>query len=181
MLRIPFGIKDLCSPILKEKLFTACMEEDNLKWVSYSFNKKNYSPENYRILTKEEDNNLKIEGYGKIIFFPTNKKNKLKIISTKNNFDLFLKIEKLEEEKIEESSSENFNIIRNFINSESVKFEINGEIIAFPRFYISILTDIDTKKILNIYILDLSKNLLEKTNINDARKISHIDFLYKLK
>jgi hypothetical protein len=177
---IPFGIKDLCSPIIKENLFTACLEENNLKWISFSFNKKNYSPDKYNISIKGE-NELKLEGYNEITFFPTNKKNNLKIISTVNNFDSFLEIEKFERKKMEESSSENFNIIKGFINMESVKFKLDGEIIASPKFYISILTNIDTKKILSVHILDLSKSFLEKTTIAQARSISNVDFLYKLK
>ena len=175
---IPFGIKDLCSPKIDEEKFSACFSDENkLKWISYQF-------ENYDLIhdgkNKDINNRLKIkEETGlDVLELMSYKKNKYSFLTSELNFKNF---DTIRDFISTIKNNKPINIIEGLVYSENdIKFKIGKEYIYNPTHYFIIITDISSRNIEKIFLLELQKFNLLETDLNTIRNLSNTNFLIKI-
>lgn len=197
---IPFGIKDICSPFTKEDSFSVCYEENNFKWLSYSFkydanSKYNYdlfdnlivnSSNKFKTLKQYQVNAISLVP---IINKPTHinikrietEKDNIIVVISNTNLSELQKLKKEANKEIKKTDVKNINIIEGVVLKKDSFVDIEKKNYTFPQYYYQIITDIDKKKIINSYLLDMDNSNFSKTTVNEIKNLSKVNFLYKIK
>ncbi|WP_152633064.1 hypothetical protein [Aliarcobacter butzleri] len=182
---IPFGIKDICSPIIKEQDLTICFNDKSFKWASYSLtsqeNKKNLNP----FINKDSKySTIYSQGFNLITLFDINMEDKVSFVLSNYSIDLFNKANDKANQIINEiiSKGDRINIIKGLIiNDIKVRFNIENNIYDIPTFYYVVITNIDKKEIVKVMFLDFQKNTVKDISIQELREITNINYLFKIK
>lgn len=177
---IPFGIKDLCSPKIDEEEFVACFNDENkLKWISYKF-------ENYNLIHDIKNKNIsdkfkiKTETGLDVLDIISYKKNNYSFLTSELNLKNF-NIVKEFIKNIGEENKKSLNVIEGLVYTENdIKFKIGKEYIYNPTHYFIIITNMTNKNIEKIFLLELQKFNIIETDLNTIKKLSNINFLFKL-
>lgn len=192
---IPFGIKDTCSPIIREDSFSACYEENSFKWLSYSLSYDNSNKNSFNLDANFIENNssefTKLKEYQlkAISLLPISVKHQKTNINKTNmtfligntNFEQFQKLKKQINDEVLKSNVKNINIIEGVVLDNNSKLNVGKNNYRLSNYYYLIVTDIDNKKIIISYLLDMSRGNYSIKNINDIRNLTKINFLYKIK
>lgn len=162
---IPFGIKDVCNPLLREYTYTVCYDEDEkVKWVSFN------NIKNKEIFNLNE--NINIDYMNTYSFLDK----KLNFVTTKRNEHI------LNELNNKISTKDKTNIVIGFVfnKNSSIKYEINKKMYFVPNSIFAIITDVDNRKIIETTYLNLDKNIIEESNIDIIRNLTGTLFHIKL-
>lgn len=177
---IPFGIKDTCSSIVKDASFTTCFHDDRISWVSSS-NKKNYLPEH--VHTKNEKDIFELTGMYAYPLLSSSNKTNTNILVNKQSLSLLHNISLKEKEIVDNKNNRKLNLIRGVIfNEDNIsKFEVSSLFYYIPIGYYSIITDVESRKILKVSFVDFAKEDATEITIAELRKLVKINFLFKIK
>lgn len=182
---IPFGIKDICSPILKEQDLTICFNDKSFKWASYSLisqeNKKNLNP---FINKNSKYSTIYSQGFNLITLFDINMEDKVSFVLSNYSIDLFNKANDKVNQIINEviSKGDKINIIKGLIiNDIKVRFNIENNIYDIPTSYYVVITNIDKKEIVKVMFLDFKKNTAKDISIQELREMTNTNYLFKIK
>lgn len=182
---IPFGIKDICSPILKEQDLTICFNDKSFKWASYSLisqeNKKNLNP---FINKNSKYSTIYSQGFNLITLFDINMEDKVSFVLSNYSIDLFNKANDKVNQIINEviSKGDKINIIKGLIiNDVKVRFNIENNIYDIPTSYYVVITNIDKKEIVKVMFLDFQKNTVKDISIQELREMTNTNYLFKIK
>lgn len=173
---IPFGIKDICEPIIKTKEYTSCYLFDTFKWISYSKDiSESYSFNFYTSNDKKYDD-VKSSGFIPAIIRDTN----ITIILKQDNIHMINTVKENTIKIVKNMNVKKINTIEGIISSD-LNFDIMNKKINIPQYYYFIITDIEKREILRVVLFDLNFDSYKDISIHEIRDLTKINFLFKLR